>query len=129
MKEERALSFSGKVNDQALQMSIVDCDKLLFSIFSLLQNLGADERPEVFVFSVQLNFFLVTFFEHIADRQLIFRLSSPFLFSPFMTSSNSGICYFNPERLVVAKQTYLEYLIGESNLLETREPIQIIEDM
>lgn len=50
MKEERALSFSGKVNDQALQMSIVDCDKLLFSIFSLLQNLGADERPEVFVF-------------------------------------------------------------------------------
>ncbi|XP_019258208.1 PREDICTED: protein MON2 homolog isoform X2 [Nicotiana attenuata] len=47
MKEERALSFSGKVNDQALQMNIVDCDKLLFSIFSLLQNLGADERPEV----------------------------------------------------------------------------------
>lgn len=71
MKEERALSFSGKVNDQALQMSIVDCDKLLFSIFSLLQNLGADERPEVFVFYVQLSFFLVTFFEHIADRQLI----------------------------------------------------------
>ncbi|XP_006347403.1 protein MON2 homolog isoform X2 [Solanum tuberosum] len=47
MKEERALSFSGEVNDQALEMNIVDRDKLLFSVFSLLQNLGADERPEV----------------------------------------------------------------------------------
>ncbi|XP_019071203.1 uncharacterized protein [Solanum lycopersicum] len=47
IKEERALRFSGEVNDQALQMNIVDCDKLLFSVFSLLQNLGADERPEV----------------------------------------------------------------------------------
>ncbi|KAJ8556427.1 hypothetical protein K7X08_029818 [Anisodus acutangulus] len=47
VKEEQALSFSGKVNDQALQMNIVDRDKLLFSVFSLLQNLGADERPEV----------------------------------------------------------------------------------
>ncbi|XP_055807466.1 uncharacterized protein LOC129876149 isoform X2 [Solanum dulcamara] len=47
MKEEQALSFSGEVNDQALQMNIVGRDKLLFSVFSLLQNLGADERPEV----------------------------------------------------------------------------------
>lgn len=47
MKEEQGLSFSGKVSDQALQMNIVDRDKLLFSVFSLLQNLGADERPEV----------------------------------------------------------------------------------
>ncbi|XP_059291369.1 uncharacterized protein LOC132044850 isoform X2 [Lycium ferocissimum] len=47
MKEEQALTFSGKVNDQALQMNIVDRDKLLFSVFSLLQDLGADERPEV----------------------------------------------------------------------------------
>lgn len=54
MKEEQALSFSGEVNDQALQMNIVDHDKLLFSVFSLLQNLGADERPEVFIFSVEL---------------------------------------------------------------------------
>ncbi|CAN4110213.1 unnamed protein product [Withania somnifera] len=47
MKEEQGLSFSGKVGDQALQMNVVDRDKLLFSVFSLLQNLGADERPEV----------------------------------------------------------------------------------
>lgn len=47
MKEEQALSLSGEVNDQALQMNIIDRDKLLFSVFSLLQNLGADERPEV----------------------------------------------------------------------------------
>ncbi|KAL3335665.1 hypothetical protein AABB24_031736 [Solanum stoloniferum] len=46
VKEEQALSFSGEVNDQALKMNIVDRDKLLFSVFSLLQNLGADERPE-----------------------------------------------------------------------------------
>ncbi|KAM3287601.1 protein MON2 isoform X3 [Capsicum chacoense] len=47
VKEEQGHSFSGKVNDQALQMNIVDRDKLLFSVFSLLQNLSADERPEV----------------------------------------------------------------------------------
>lgn len=58
MKEEQALSLSGEVNDQALQMNIIDRDKLLFSVFSLLQNLGADERPEVFVFSVELGFSL-----------------------------------------------------------------------
>jgi len=63
MKEERALSFSGEVNDQALEMNIVDRDKLLFSVFSLLQNLGADERPEVFIFSVELGF---SFFEQIS---------------------------------------------------------------
>lgn len=60
MKEEQGHSFSGKVNDQALQMNIVDRDKLLFSVFSLLQNLSADERPEVFIFSLELSF---SFFE------------------------------------------------------------------
>lgn len=35
------------VLDQATLINIVDRDKLLFSVFSLLQNLGADERPEV----------------------------------------------------------------------------------
>lgn len=35
------------VLDQAPSINIVDRDKLLFSVFSLLQNLGADERPEV----------------------------------------------------------------------------------
>lgn len=34
-------------NDQAPMLNIVDSDRLLFSVFSLLQKLGADERPEV----------------------------------------------------------------------------------
>uniref|UniRef100_A0A6M2EVZ0 Protein MON2 homolog n=1 Tax=Populus davidiana TaxID=266767 RepID=A0A6M2EVZ0_9ROSI len=36
-----------KVNDRAATINIIDCDKLLFSVFSLLQTLGADDRPEV----------------------------------------------------------------------------------
>lgn len=37
-----------KGEEQTLNLAtIVDHDKLLFSVFSLLQNLGADERPEV----------------------------------------------------------------------------------
>ncbi|XP_024026387.1 protein MON2 homolog [Morus notabilis] len=35
------------VVDQASSIDTVHCDKLLFAVFSLLQNLGADERPEV----------------------------------------------------------------------------------
>ncbi|GAV64231.1 Sec7_N domain-containing protein [Cephalotus follicularis] len=45
--EEHVLDLSNKVNDQAFSINTVDRDKLLFSVFSLLQNLGADERPEV----------------------------------------------------------------------------------
>lgn len=41
--EEQTLS----VLDQATLINVIDHDKLLFSVFSLLQNLGADERPEV----------------------------------------------------------------------------------
>ncbi|XP_011003788.1 PREDICTED: protein MON2 homolog isoform X2 [Populus euphratica] len=36
-----------KVNDRAATINIIDRDKLLFSVFSLLQTLGADDRPEV----------------------------------------------------------------------------------
>ncbi|KAL9341678.1 hypothetical protein Peur_065003 [Populus x canadensis] len=36
-----------KVNDRAATINIIDYDKLLFSVFSLLQTLGADDRPEV----------------------------------------------------------------------------------
>uniref|UniRef100_A0A6N2LZA3 Protein MON2 homolog n=1 Tax=Salix viminalis TaxID=40686 RepID=A0A6N2LZA3_SALVM len=36
-----------KVNERAATRNIIDCDKLLFSVFSLLQTLGADDRPEV----------------------------------------------------------------------------------
>ncbi|KAI4350035.1 hypothetical protein L6164_010563 [Bauhinia variegata] len=44
--EEQSLGVSNNASDQA---SYIDFDrkKLLFSVFSLLQNLGADERPEV----------------------------------------------------------------------------------
>lgn len=43
-REEKTLS---NVDDQNCSISMVDRDKLLFVVFSLLQKLGADERPEV----------------------------------------------------------------------------------
>ena len=46
-EEEQALVISDNVNDQTLLINMVDSDILLFSVFSLLQKLGADERPEV----------------------------------------------------------------------------------
>ncbi|KAK7838901.1 protein mon2 like protein [Quercus suber] len=46
-EEEQALVISDNVNDQTPLINMVDSDKLLFSVFSLLQKLGADERPEV----------------------------------------------------------------------------------
>ncbi|KAM7273445.1 hypothetical protein ACFE04_028109 [Oxalis oulophora] len=39
--------LSNELNDKNFAMNIVDRDKLIFSVFSLLQKLGADERPEV----------------------------------------------------------------------------------
>lgn len=38
---------SGRENDEASSKSTEGRDKLLFSVFLLLQKLGADERPEV----------------------------------------------------------------------------------
>ncbi|GMP60726.1 hypothetical protein CsSME_00023471 [Camellia sinensis var. sinensis] len=46
-REEQATNTINRVSDQSFLMNIVDRDKLLFSVFSLLQKLGADERPEV----------------------------------------------------------------------------------
>ncbi|XP_027363554.1 protein MON2 homolog isoform X2 [Abrus precatorius] len=46
-KMEDQTHISNNVRDQASSVHDVDFEKLLFSIFSLLQNLGADERPEV----------------------------------------------------------------------------------
>lgn len=43
-REEKTLS---NVDDGNCSISMVDRDKLLFVVFSLLQKLGADERPEV----------------------------------------------------------------------------------
>lgn len=45
--KEETFDVSDNVNDQAPSINIVDRDRLLFSAFSLLQKLGADERPEV----------------------------------------------------------------------------------
>ena len=45
--EEQTLELPDKLNDQGPILNIIDRDKLLFSVFSLLQRLGADERPEV----------------------------------------------------------------------------------
>ncbi|OIW07140.1 hypothetical protein TanjilG_10113 [Lupinus angustifolius] len=44
--EDQTRRISNNVRDQASSIDDVDCEKLLFSVFSLLQNLGADERPE-----------------------------------------------------------------------------------
>lgn len=46
-KEEKTLNFADKFDDQSPLMNRVNRDRLLFSVFSLLQKLGADERPEV----------------------------------------------------------------------------------
>ncbi|TKY52157.1 MON protein [Spatholobus suberectus] len=45
--EDQIRSTSNNARDQASSVDGVDFEKLLFSVFSLLQNLGADERPEV----------------------------------------------------------------------------------
>ena len=45
--EGQTHNISNNVREQASYIDDVDCEKLLFSVFSLLQNLGADERPEV----------------------------------------------------------------------------------
>ncbi|KAK1432406.1 hypothetical protein QVD17_09302 [Tagetes erecta] len=44
---EQAENGVKKVNQQDPFITVADHEKLLFSVFSLLQNLGADERPEV----------------------------------------------------------------------------------
>ncbi|KAI8555868.1 hypothetical protein RHMOL_Rhmol05G0207500 [Rhododendron molle] len=46
-REEEAANSMNGFSDQAPLINVVDRDKLLFSVFSLLQKLGADGRPEV----------------------------------------------------------------------------------
>lgn len=50
MKEE-VLSSSEKDIKQSPLKSVVDYNKLFFSVFSVLQKLGADDRPEVLFLS------------------------------------------------------------------------------
>ncbi|GKV07351.1 hypothetical protein SLEP1_g19144 [Rubroshorea leprosula] len=45
--EEQTNDLSNKMNRPSPSINTVDHEKLLFSVFSLLQELGADERPEV----------------------------------------------------------------------------------
>ncbi|KAK9160994.1 hypothetical protein Syun_007335 [Stephania yunnanensis] len=45
--EERNEHSGEKVNHHVPSVDVIDRDKLLFSVFSLLQKLGGDERPEV----------------------------------------------------------------------------------
>ncbi|OVA15488.1 protein of unknown function DUF1981 [Macleaya cordata] len=47
MEEEQKFHIEEKTHDRFPLMNTTDRDKLLFSVFSLLQKLGADERPEV----------------------------------------------------------------------------------
>ncbi|KAK7269248.1 hypothetical protein RIF29_21968 [Crotalaria pallida] len=47
MEDQTSSSIYNNVKDRASSVDDVDCEKLLFSVFSLLQSLGADERPEV----------------------------------------------------------------------------------
>lgn len=51
-KAEPILDSHEEVNDVTNYSNTVERDKLLFSVFSLLHKLGADERPEVIRFSV-----------------------------------------------------------------------------
>lgn len=46
-KIEQTLNTVKKANQQDPSITVAEHEKLLFSVFSLLQNLGADERPEV----------------------------------------------------------------------------------
>ncbi|XWS58298.1 hypothetical protein CRYUN_Cryun08bG0021900 [Craigia yunnanensis] len=46
-REERTDNISNDMNSHSSSINIVDRDKLIISLFSLLQKLGADERPEV----------------------------------------------------------------------------------
>ncbi|KAK9292717.1 hypothetical protein L1049_020696 [Liquidambar formosana] len=46
-REEQTVEFCDKFSDRTNLMNTVDRDKLLFSVFSLLHKLGADDRPEV----------------------------------------------------------------------------------
>lgn len=51
--EEQTDNISVDMNSHSPSANMVDRDKLIVSVFSLLQKLGADERPEV-----QLTFLL-----------------------------------------------------------------------
>ncbi|XP_071711861.1 uncharacterized protein [Rutidosis leptorrhynchoides] len=46
-KIEQTQNNVKKANQQDFSITVAEHEKLLFSVFSLLQNLGADERPEV----------------------------------------------------------------------------------
>ncbi|XP_022719220.1 protein MON2 homolog isoform X2 [Durio zibethinus] len=46
-REEQTDNISNDMNGHSPSINVVDRDKLIISVFSLLQNLGADERPEV----------------------------------------------------------------------------------
>lgn len=46
-EEEQPIHVEEKTHHRFPSMNTIDRDKLLFSVFSLLQKLGADERPEV----------------------------------------------------------------------------------
>lgn len=48
-KEETVPNSHEGVTDVSDLLNTVERDKLLFSVFSLLHKLGADERPEVFL--------------------------------------------------------------------------------
>lgn len=49
-KAEAIFDSHEEVNDATKYSNTVERDKLLFSVFSLLHKLGADERPEVIGF-------------------------------------------------------------------------------
>ncbi|XP_047315251.1 protein MON2 homolog isoform X2 [Impatiens glandulifera] len=44
---ESSIRSTSGITEQTLLVNVIDRDKLMFSVFSLLQKLGTDERPEV----------------------------------------------------------------------------------
>jgi len=71
-KTEGGTHISNIVRDKASSIDGVDFEKLLFSVFSLLQNLGADERPEVqyFKFLIWFHFEIFYFFFFFIPKRL-----------------------------------------------------------
>lgn len=60
--EEQNLRVANKVTANTYQL--MNHEKLLFSVFSLLQNLGADDRPEVIKLYTRLRFCCILFSDH-----------------------------------------------------------------
>lgn len=82
-KIEQSRHAIKKVNQDSL-VTVAEYEQLLFSVFSLLQNLGADERPEVISFSSSLassmltaEFYDISYFHDLSYFIRLFKHTTP----------------------------------------------------